>query len=132
MLAPDLGLLDPSLGGGIAPADGRSSELTGTTRVSSGQGLLVSARAAKLCGDGQDHDHSDNEWRLVGDAPETFAAGPPALSGDPKPNDGYLQWQMWQRRASYSRIITWWGVSLLLAPSFAQLSSGAVLALSCI
>ena len=55
-----------------------------------------------------------------------------ALSGSPKPKDGYLHWQMWQRRASYSRIIAWWGVSLLLAPSVAQLSSGAVLALSCI
>jgi hypothetical protein len=58
--------------------------------------------------------------------------GPPALSGDPKPNDGYLHWQMRQRRTSYSRIIAWWGVSLLLAPSVAQLSSDAVLALSCI
>ena len=58
--------------------------------------------------------------------------GPLALSGDPNPNDGYLHWQMWQRRASYSRIIAWWGVSLLLAPSVAQFSSGAVLALSSI
>ena len=58
--------------------------------------------------------------------------GPLALSGGPKPNDGYLHWQMWQRRASYSRIIAWWGVSRLLASSIAQPSSGAFLALSCI
>ena len=58
--------------------------------------------------------------------------GPPALSGDPKPNDGYLHWQMWQRRASYSRIIAWWGVSVVRASSIAQPSSGVFLALSCI
>jgi hypothetical protein len=58
--------------------------------------------------------------------------GPPALSGEPNPNDGYLQWQMWQRRASYSLISAWWGVSFLLPTSVAHLSSGAVLALNCI
>ena len=31
--------------------------------------------------------------------------GPLALSGGPNPKDGYLHWQMWQRRDSYSRII---------------------------